>query len=146
VEPAFADKRVRLAVKPDRAPAPLRVDADRIDEVLGNLLDNALRHTPPEGRVEVGWSRHGDHVEISVVDSGEGIAPEHLARIFERFYRVDRARARTSGGSGIGLTIARAIVEAHGGRIWAASRGRGHGAHLVVRLPLAKARPERAPA
>jgi two-component system sensor histidine kinase BaeS len=145
-ERAFAEKGVALDLRPGRAPAPLLVDPDRIAEVLGNLLANALRHTPPGGRVEVGWSHVGDGVEISVADTGEGIAPEHVERIFERFYRVDRARARASGGSGIGLTIARAIVEAHGGRIWAASRGPGHGARLVVRLPLARARAEGASA
>lgn len=137
--PAYAEKDVRLDVQGDGPSAPVIVDADRIGEVLGNLLANALRHTPPRGTVEIGWWRGGDHVEIVVADTGEGIAPEHLQRIFERFYRVDRARARASGGSGIGLTIARAIVEAHGGRLSATSGGRGHGARLTVRLPLAGA-------
>lgn len=135
--PAYAAKGVELLRAPERGQAEVEADTDRIAEVLANLLENALRHTPAGGRVEVGWSRDGDEVEVSVADTGEGIAAAHLPRVFERFYRADRARSRSSGGSGIGLTIARAIVQAHGGRIRAESPGAGRGARIVVTLPLA---------
>ena len=136
-EPAYASKGVHLeTVVSDRLPK-LAVDPDRIGEVLGNLLDNALRHTPPGGSVEVRADRHGDEVALTIADTGEGIAPEHLDRVFERFFRVDTSRTRNGGGSGIGLAIARALVEAHGGRIRAESDGRGAGARFVVTLPTA---------
>lgn len=135
--PAYAAKGVELLRAPERGKAEVEADPDRIAEVLANLLENALRHTPAGGRVEVGWRRGGDEVEVSVADTGEGIAASHLPRVFERFYRADRARSRSSGGSGIGLTIARAIVQAHGGRIRAESPGAGKGARVVVTLPLA---------
>ena len=134
---AFADKGVGLVPSEGPASAPVLVDVDRIAEVLANLLANALRHTPKGGRVEIGSRLRGSEAEIWVEDSGEGIAPEDLERVFERFYRVDRARSRASGGSGIGLTIARAIITAHGGRLWAESRGRGTGARFTVALPRA---------
>ncbi|WP_226435796.1 sensor histidine kinase [Rhodococcus yananensis] len=112
------------------------VDPDRFGQVLGNLLDNALRHTPAGGTVTVRSRRvNSDHVEIGVTDTGDGIAPEHLDHIFDRFYRVDTARDRGHGGSGIGLTIAHALVEAHRGRIRAYSDGPGHGACFTVLLP-----------
>jgi signal transduction histidine kinase len=137
---AYAEKGVALEPRVEGGSAPVAVDVDRIGEVLGNLLGNALRHTPPGGRVETGAARRGDRVEIWVSDTGEGIAPGDLERVCERFYRVDPARARSSGGSGIGLTIARAIVAAHGGRLWAESAGRGEGARFVISLPLASSR------
>ena len=137
---AFAEKGVTLGARAGLRSAPVLVDVDRIAEVLANLLANALRHTPPGGRVEIGAARRGDGVEMWVSDTGEGIAPQHLERVFERFYRVDPARARSSGGSGIGLTIALAIIAAHGGRMWAESGGRGRGARFIVALPLALTR------
>lgn len=120
----------------DLAPAgSLTVDAERIGQVLGNLLDNALRHTPPGGAVTLSCRRVGHWVEYMVTDTGEGIEPEHLPHLFDRFYRVDAARDRRHGGSGIGLAIAKAIVEAHGGGISVASVGSGHGSTFTVRLP-----------
>jgi signal transduction histidine kinase len=134
--PAYQAKGVSLRASVHR-PLPLvSADADRLGQVLGNLLGNALRHTPPGGRVEVAARQSGNEVELSVRDSGEGIPAELLDRVFERFFRVDAARIRNGGGgSGLGLTISRAIVEAHGGRVWASSAGPGRGARLVVRLP-----------
>ena len=132
--PAYAAKGVALETKLDRRLPSVDVDPDRIAEVLANLLDNALRHTPTGGRVEVVAAGRGKQVELVVADTGEGIAPEHLDRVFERFYRVDRARSRDQGGSGIGLAIARALVEAHGGQLWAESSGPGLGARFVCRL------------
>jgi two-component system, OmpR family, sensor histidine kinase BaeS len=134
--PSFDAKRVGLAADiADGLPAVL-IDADRIGEVLANLLENALRHTPPEGQVRVAATADSDHVEIAVTDTGEGIEPSHLPRIFERFYRVERARDRASGGSGIGLAIAKALVEAHGGTIRAESAGLGRGTTVRLQLPV----------
>ena len=135
--PAYAAKGVALAITADDRLQPVAADGDRIGEVLTNLLDNALRHTPAGGRVEVRADGRGEEVEFTVSDSGEGIAPEHLGRVFERFYRVDSGRTRARGGSGIGLAIARALVEAHGGRIRAESDGPGSGARFVVTIPTA---------
>lgn len=134
---AYAAKRVALTVDVAADP-PLLVDPDRMAQVLGNLLQNALRHTPPGGRVTLTVEEPDRHwVEITVTDNGEGIDPEHIGHLFERFYRADPSRSRAHGGSGIGLTISRALVEAHGGGISAASPGRGHGASFTVRLPSA---------
>lgn len=130
----YAAKGVALEVAPAAA-GRVRVDPDRIAQVLGNLLDNALRHTPPEGRVVVSSRREGDWVELTVSDTGEGIGAQHLPHVFDRFYRVDTARDRRRGGSGIGLSIARALVEAHGGVLTAASAGPGSGTTFTARLP-----------
>ncbi|HLF68112.1 MAG TPA: ATP-binding protein [Gaiellaceae bacterium] len=135
--PAYAAKGVALEMDVTDALPLVPVDPDRLGEVLANLLDNALRHTPSGGRVEVRAEAHGEEVDLAVSDSGEGIAGEHLGRIFERFYRADSGRTRARGGSGIGLAIARALVEAHGGRIRAESEGPGTGSRFVVSLPVA---------
>ncbi|MEO5982323.1 MAG: ATP-binding protein [Pedococcus sp.] len=139
-EESYAGSGVALVVADRRAPDVL-VDPERLGQVMGNLLENALRHTPSGGRVELaaspskpGW------VELTVRDTGAGIADVHLARIFERFYRADPARTRERGGSGIGLTISRALVEAHGGRLTAHSAGVGHGSTFVIELPAARPR------
>ena len=113
----------------------LSVDPERIEQVLGNLLDNALRHTPTGGTVTVTCTASDRWVELIVEDTGEGIEPEHLTQVFDRFYRADTSRNRLHGGSGIGLTISKAIVEAHRGRITAHSAGRGTGTAFTVRLP-----------
>ena len=105
--------------------------------MLINLLGNALRYTPSGGRVCVSAEQQEQAVSFHVADTGIGIAPEHLPHLFERFYRVDKARSRALGGSGIGLTIARAIVEAYDGQIWAASHGAGQGARFSFSLPIA---------
>lgn len=131
----FADKQITLvhAVASD---LPLvRADGDRIIQVLVNLLGNALRYTPSGGSVRVSAERTHAHVIFHIADTGSGIAPEHLPHLFERFYRVDKARARAGGGSGIGLTIAQALVEAHGGSIWATSLGSDHGSTFSFTLP-----------
>jgi len=92
-------------------------DRDRLEQVLTNLIDNALKYTPTGGRVDVRVAQADREVEISVSDTGKGIGPADLPHVFERFYRADRSRTRGSGGTGLGLAIARHIVEAHGGRI-----------------------------
>ena len=114
---------------------PVKVDPDRIGQALSNLLDNALRHTPDGGSLTVVARGGRDTVDVSVSDTGEGIAPEHLPHLFERFYRIDPARDRAHGGSGIGLAIVRAVVAAHGGRVSVHSRGPGRGATFVMSLP-----------
>ena len=117
---------------------PVYADAERIYQVLFNLLDNAVRFTPAGGRVRVTAARHNGAVDVTVADTGPGISAEHLPRVFERFYRVDTARSRDEGGTGIGLAIARSVVEAHGGRIWAESEP-GRGSTFTFELPVATA-------
>jgi signal transduction histidine kinase len=106
--------------------------------VLTNLLTNALRYTPPPGDIKVTASLQDGHVRFAVADTGVGMAPEHLDRVFERFYRVDKSRTRALGGAGVGLTIARALVEEMGGQIWAASEGPGRGSTFRFDLPIAE--------
>ena len=118
----------------------LWADPERMGQVLGNLLDNALRHTQPNGRVRVIATSADDSLTIAVSDTGDGVAAEHLPRLFERFYRVDAARDRKHGGAGIGLSIAKALVEAHGGQIVASSDGLGTGSTFSITLPCRPAR------
>ena len=135
LEPQYQAKGVLLETSlADRLPGVL-VDADRIIQVLLNLLGNALQYTPAGGLVRVEAVRNGEAVQLSVSDTGIGISAEHLPHVFERFYRVDKSRSRAGGGSGLGLTIARHIVEAHGGRIWVESAGAGHGSQFSFTLP-----------
>jgi len=115
----------------------VQADPDRLAQVLRNLLTNALRHTPKGGQVSVSAATATDAVEITVADSGEGIAPEDLPHVFDRFWRADRSRSRAEGGAGLGLAIVRAIVEAHGGQVSAASDGPGQGSTFRFTLPMA---------
>ncbi len=131
-----AGVRVRSAV-PEELPA-VWGDPERVHQVLFNLLDNAVRFTPEGGEVVISASGHNGSCAVEVSDNGPGIAPEHLPRLFERFYRVDTARSRDDGGTGIGLAIARSVVEAHGGRIWARSAP-GRGSVFTFELPVAPA-------
>lgn len=138
--PAYADKGVRLVVDPSddrRRPARsvLLADRERLDQVLGNLLTNALRHTPSGGVVTITARSHDDRTAITVRDTGDGIPPDRLPHIFERFYRGDASRTRDERGSGIGLTIARGIAMAHGGTLTAHSDGPGTGATFELDLP-----------
>ena len=120
---------------PDRLPA-VNIDSPRISQVLRNLLENAIAHTAEGDAITVTAAQQGNWVEVSVVDTGEGIPAEGLPNIFERFYRVDKSRARTTGGSGLGLTIAKRLVEAHGGTIQAHSEG-GKGSRFSFTVPVA---------
>ena len=138
IEVARMNRGVHLGQElPAELPA-VSVDRERVHQVLFNLVDNAVRFTPPGGEVVVSAHRHNGSVEISVADTGVGIPPEHLPRLFERFYRVDTARSREDGGTGIGLAIARSVVEAHGGHIKAESE-LGRGSIFTFDLPVASA-------
>lgn len=118
------------------APTPdVRVDPDRIGQILANLLDNARRHSQPGGVVVIRVGAERDAVTIAVSDTGDGIAPEHLSHVFDRFYRADTARDRDHGGSGIGLTVSKALAEAHDGTLDAASPGPNMGATFTLHLP-----------
>lgn len=112
---------------------PARADPDRLRQVLLNLLNNALRHTPAGGTIRLSAQAEGSYLHLQVADTGEGIALEDLPHIFERFYRTDGSRARSSGGSGLGLSIVRGLVEAMGGRVWAESTpGQGTVVHFTL--------------
>jgi signal transduction histidine kinase len=165
LRPALAEKQLAVAVElPDDLPYA-DADAERVGQVLRNLLNNAVIHTPPGGAISVEAKYSADcrpvlsaveglqiaeyaaaqsaiynlqsAILVSVRDSGPGIAPEHLPLIFERFFRADAARARATGGAGLGLTIVRQLVEAHGGHVWADSAP-GQGATFTFALPVAR--------
>ena len=137
--PRFESKHISLGMElPPDLPRIL-ADEDRVIQILTNLTGNALQYTPERGKITISAKRLNDEVQISILDTGIGIPPEHLSQIFDRFYRVEKSRSRQAGGgSGIGLTIARALVEAHGGRIWVESAGDGNGSTFAFTLPTAK--------
>jgi two-component system phosphate regulon sensor histidine kinase PhoR len=115
-------------------------DPDSIHQIFGNLVENAMKYGKGGKRIVVGAVEEEGHVVFTVQDFGPGIASEHQERIFERFYRVDKARSRESGGTGLGLAIVKHLIEAHGGRVWVESV-LGHGAAFRFTLPLAPAEP-----
>ncbi len=117
-----ARKLISLTTTTEPGATTVLGDPDRLEQVLRNLTANAVRHTPLRGSIELRAAARGSSVHITVTDSGEGIPPEHLARVFDRFYKVDPARADRSAGSGLGLSIAKAITERHGGAISVTSR------------------------
>ena len=123
------------------SPLPtLEVDPGRMTQVITNILDNAMRHTPENGQIRLSAIKVGKYVELSIHDSGPGLSPEDAERIFERFYRADSSRQRQDGGSGLGLAIAKSIVQAHNGQLSAESDtapvgGAGKGLKVIIRLP-----------
>jgi signal transduction histidine kinase len=127
-------QNVQLAGEVQAGTDPVKMDAPRIGRVLANLTSNALRHTPSGGQVHLSARRTSNGVEVEVRDTGEGIRPEDLPYVFDRFYRGEKSRSRATGGAGLGLAIARGIVEAHGGSIRVESEV-GHGARFVFTLP-----------
>lgn len=139
VLPRAGSRRVTIETYVARN-AGVEGDAGRLGQVCRNLLENAVRHTPEGGRVQVRVRREDDLVVLEVGDSGPGVAPEHLPFIFERFYRADASRNRATGGAGLGLSIVRQLVEAHGGAV-AASNPPGGGALFRVMLPSAATPP-----
>ena len=136
----FDTAGIRVTVDVPAAPVPVDGDATRLAQVLGNLLANSLRFTPRDGAVTVALEEEpGDLAALRVRDTGEGIGPELLPHVFEPFTQADRSLARTRGGLGLGLALVKGLVELHGGTVAAASAGRGRGAEITVRLPLAPA-------
>jgi two-component system sensor histidine kinase BaeS len=132
-------KRIDLRSDSPADIPPVLADQDRIIQVLTNLVGNALQYTPAGGQVTIRVTRRQEEVYISVSDTGIGIPSEHIPHLFTRFYRVDKSRSRQAGGgSGIGLTIARHLVEAHGGRIWAESGGEGQGSTFTFTLKVSE--------
>ncbi len=138
LEPQARAKGIDLHAELPADLPPVLVDEARITQVLTNLAANAVQYTPEGGRVILSAGRSGDEVCVEVKDNGIGIPAEHLPKLFTRFYRVDKSRSRQAGGgSGIGLAIARHLVEAHGGRIWAESPGEGKGSTFSFTLKAA---------
>ncbi len=137
--PGADEKGVTLNTNLPANSTSLQVDPARLTQVLQNLLANALRHTPTGGKITVCLEAKPETIHLAVTDTGEGIPAEHLPHIFDRFYRTDPARSRDRGGAGLGLAIARAIVEAHGGQIKVTSLGvPGQGSIFTIQLPTTK--------
>lgn len=134
---AYSRTGVDLLTSGPPTPTSINADARRLGQVLTNLLDNALRHSHAGQSVRLSAQVSHSEIEVSVADQGDGISSEQLIHVFERFYRADSARHRTGHGSGIGLTISKAIVEAHDGRIRAESAGVGRGTTITFALPIA---------
>jgi two-component system sensor histidine kinase BaeS len=137
--PSYQAKGVELTLNPGPRIPAIMADPPRLQQVLGNLLTNALRHTPPGGHVQVSTTLGaGSRVVISVRDDGEGIAADQLDAVFVRFHRTDPARTSHDGsGAGLGLTIARGIIAGHAGTLTASSPGPGHGATFTITVPAA---------
>lgn len=134
LSPQADDAEIALSVGADERPCAVRADAERIGQVVTNLVGNAIRATPGGGRIDVELVSSGVDVEVRVRDTGEGLSASDLDRVFERFYRVPGRRG-SDAGSGIGLTIARSIARTHGGDVTATSDGKGAGATFTLRLP-----------
>jgi CheY-like chemotaxis protein len=136
VKPAADAKGIRVQLVLDPMAGPVSGDPNRLQQVFWNLLTNAVKFTPRGGRVQVLLERVNSHLEVSVTDTGDGIAPEFLPHVFERFRQADGSTTRRHGGLGLGLAIVKQLVELHGGSIRAKSPGVGHGATFTVSLPL----------
>jgi PAS domain S-box-containing protein len=137
VGPAAAAKSIRIEPAVDARAGLVNGDAARLQQVAWNLLNNAVKFTPRGGRVRVRLGRVGDHVELSVADTGEGVAAEFLPYVFDRFRQADASSTRRHGGLGLGLAIVKSLVETHGGVVRATSEGKGLGSTFTVQLPLA---------
>jgi CheY-like chemotaxis protein/two-component sensor histidine kinase len=136
VQPAAAAKRIDIAASMDPSIGAFYADGARLQQIVWNLLTNAVKFSPDGGSVRVTLRRVANRVELSVTDSGQGIAPDFLPSVFEPFRQADGSTTRRHGGLGLGLSIAKHLVEAHGGTITAASEGEGYGATFAVRLPI----------
>jgi CheY-like chemotaxis protein len=139
VKPAAENKGVRLTAVLDPLVGPVRGDPSRLQQVVWNLLSNSIKFTPRRGKVQVALERVNSHVEIVVSDTGQGITPEFLPHVFDRFRQADASSTRRHGGLGIGLSIVKQLVELHGGTVRAKSPGPGLGATFIVALPLSAA-------
>jgi signal transduction histidine kinase len=137
LRPSAAARNIRLAFSSETPPVEaVRGDAGRLQQVIWNLLANAIKFTPDGGCVDLVVAPANSHVEIRVVDTGKGISPDFLPHVFERFRQAEGTTTRRHGGLGLGLAIVRQLVELHGGTVHAASEGLGHGATFIVRLPM----------
>lgn len=136
IEPVAEIEGITLQVAVPPLPVMVQADKARLTQVLQNLLTNALRHTSEGGMINLQVKMVDSEAVVTVQDTGDGIAAEHLPHVFDRFYRADRARDRDSGGAGLGLAIVRALIEAHGGRVEANSAGIGRGSTFLLHLPL----------
>ena len=136
VRPAAEAKNIRIQPALDPVAGPVKGDPNRLQQVVWNLLSNAIKFTPKGGRVQVFLERVNSHLEITVADTGEGIRPEFLPHIFDRFRQGDAATTRRHGGLGLGLSIVKQLVELHGGSVRAKSPGEGRGATFSVVLPV----------
>ena len=136
VRPALDAKSLNLVTELDAATGPVAGDPERLQQVIWNLLTNAIKFTPRGGRIEVRLERRDSHVQVQVSDSGRGIPPDFLPRVFERFSQAEGSSSRTQPGLGIGLALVRHLVELHGGTVQVASEGEGRGATFTVRLPI----------
>ncbi len=134
--PIAEQKEIKLRVEILGEHPLIQADRDRMTQVLHNLLNNAIQHTPANGIITVHVSQTETEFLLRVWDTGEGIDPEHLPHVFDRFYRADPARSRETGGTGLGLAISRAIIEAHGGNITVSSSGTGKGSQFSIQLPI----------
>jgi len=134
--PTAAEKGIELEVALGEVPTVVVGDPSRLEQVVSNLLTNAIKFTPAGGKIQVLLRRVGGLAEITVSDNGEGIDPEFLPHVFERFRQADSSYTRRHGGLGIGLSIVRQLVESHRGTVEASSRGPGQGATFTVKLPL----------
>jgi len=135
LEPRVADRQIQIQLSLSESCPPLNLDAQRIEQILNNLLDNALRHIPDEGLISVGLRVDNVQCVLTVRDSGPGIPEDAVPLLFERFYRADKSRSRAEGGTGLGLSIARKIAQAHGGDLTAANHPEG-GAVFTLSLPI----------
>jgi signal transduction histidine kinase len=135
VQPQAAARGVSIANDLPATLPPVSIDYSRISQVLLNLLENAIAHTGDGGNITLSASQQGKWLEVSVADTGEGMPAEDLPNIFERFYRVDKSRTRATGGSGLGLTVAKRLVEAHGGKIEVQSE-LGKGSRFSFTIPI----------
>jgi signal transduction histidine kinase len=138
IERQFEEKGVNLESDLSPGLPPVLVDEHRFGQIMLNLVGNALQYTPSGGSVTIRANRVGSEVQVLVSDTGIGIPVDQQSQIFTRFYRVDKSRSRVGGGSGIGLTIVKHLVEAHGGRIWVQSSGQGKGSRFTFTIPVAK--------
>jgi PAS domain S-box-containing protein len=145
VRPLVEERGHDLTVALDAGPLRVEGDPTRLEQVLVNLLTNAAKYTEDGGRIAVAARRDGEDVVVTVRDSGVGIAPEMLPRIFEIFTQVDESLDRSQGGLGLGLTLVQKLVEMHGGVVTAASGGRGHGSEFTLRLPASSGTPSAVP-
>jgi len=141
IRPAAEAKSIRLQSVLASPGGPVSGDPDRLQQVAWNLLSNAVKFTPKGGRVQIQMQRVNSHVEIVVTDTGQGIPPEFLPHVFDRFWQANNSSSRAHGGLGLGLALVRSLVELHGGTVLAESPGEGLGATFVVKLPLMLARP-----